>query len=328
LKKKQLLSVSEYLDGIKAGNRFILGQAITLVESNKPAHRAMAQEILSKCQTNTKTTCRVGITGSPGVGKSTFIEALGMELITKGHHLAVLTIDPSSQLTKGSILGDKTRMNKLAASENAFIRPSPSGSTLGGVARNTKETILLCEAAGFDFLFVETVGVGQSEIAVHYMTDLFVLLLLPGAGDELQGIKKGVVEMADLLIVNKSDGDREQLAEHTRRSYLSALKLFPGRNHRQGVQILTCSALNGKGLDEVSNYLEAYSTEKEAISSRRLLQDKYWLRQTIESGLKASFFDNPDLKSALIEEEKSILDGKTSPFQAAERLLNLYKKYF
>lgn len=326
MKKKKFLTADEYVEGIKSGDRFILGRAITLIESSKAEHRKLAQEVLAKCQENKQTSFRIGITGSPGVGKSTFIEKLGSSVIEQGHRLAVLTIDPSSQLTKGSILGDKTRMNILSASENAFVRPSPSGGTLGGVARNTRETITLCEAAGYDLVFVETVGVGQSEIAVHYMTDLFLLLLLPGAGDELQGIKKGVVEMADLLIVNKSDGDREQLAELTRRSYVNALRLFPLKDKDSRPDVYACSALSGKGIPEVMEALEIYAQQKEAIHNNRLKQDKYWLRQSIESGLVASFFDHPKLKEALAKEEQGILDGKTSPFLAAERLLKLFKK--
>ncbi len=326
MKRKKLLTVSEYVDGIKSGDRFILSRAITLIESNKIAHRELAQEILSKCQESNQTSFRIGITGSPGVGKSTFIEKIGSSLIERGHRLAILTIDPSSQITKGSILGDKTRMNVLSASENAFVRPSPSSGTLGGVARNTRETILLCEAAGYDMVFVETVGVGQSEIAVHYMTDLFLLLLLPGAGDELQGIKKGVVEMADLLIVNKSDGDREKLAQLTRRSYVNALRLFPLKDKDSRPDVYTCSAINGNGIPEVMDALEAYAKQTDVINKNRLEQDKYWLRQSIESGLISSFFDHPLLKEELAKEEQSILEGKTSPFLAAERLLRLFEK--
>ncbi len=326
MKKKQVLSADEYVDGIKSGDRFILSRAITLIESNKAEHRQLAQEILTKCQDNSQTSFRVGITGSPGVGKSTFIEKLGSNLIERGHRIAVLTIDPSSQVTKGSILGDKTRMNILSASENAFVRPSPSSGTLGGVARNTRETIILCEAAGYDMVFVETVGVGQSEIAVHYMTDLFLLLLLPGAGDELQGIKKGVVEMADLLIVNKSDGDREKLAELTRRSYVNALRLFPLKNKDNRPDVYTCSAISGKGVPDVIDALEAYTKQTDVIHHKRLKQDKYWLRQSIESALIASFFDQPSLQEELAKEEKCIMEGKTSPFLAAERLLKLFAK--
>jgi len=326
MKKKQLLTADEYINGIKSGDRFILSRAITLIESNNKKHRQLAQKIMAGCAGSDQNSFRIGITGSPGVGKSTFIEKLGSSLIEGGHRLAVLTIDPSSQVTKGSILGDKTRMNILSASENAFVRPSPSGGTLGGVARNTRETIGLCEAAGYDMVFVETVGVGQSEISVHYMTDLFLLLLLPGAGDELQGIKKGVVEMADLFIVNKSDGDREKLAERTRRSYVNALRLFPLKDKDSRPEVYTCSAISGKGIPEVVGALEAYAEQEETIQNNRLIQDKYWLRQSIESGLIASFFDHPLLKEALAKEEKCIMEGKTSPFEAAERLLELFKQ--
>ncbi len=326
MKKKQLRTAEEYISGIRSGDRFMLGQAITLVESKKPAHRAIAAQIVSACHDLNRASFRVGVTGSPGAGKSTFIEVVGLKLIQQGHQLAVLTIDPSSQLTKGSILGDKTRMSGLATSEQAFIRPSPSGGTLGGVARTTKETIALCEAAGYDMVFVETVGVGQSEIAVHYMTDLFLLLLLPGAGDELQGIKKGVVEMADLLVVNKADGDRQQLAQHTRRAYANALKLFSSKEGAPPPQVLTCSALNGDGIDQVIEQLKLFKENSKNIHALRLEQEKYWLRKAIETGLRSTFFENEALMEALKKEEEKLSKGEVSSFEAAENLLQLYKE--
>ncbi|MFT7451100.1 MAG: LAO/AO transport system kinase [Patescibacteria group bacterium] len=324
--KRPQLTIAEYVAGLQSGDRMILAQAITMVESNRPERVAMAQDVLQLLRKEKKETFRIGITGSPGVGKSTFVEALGMHFIEQDHKVAVLSIDPSSNITKGSILGDKTRMTELSANDNAFIRPSPSAGTLGGVARNTRETIELCEAAGYDRILVETVGVGQSETSVYYMTDFFLLLLLPGAGDDLQGIKRGIVEMADLLIINKADGDRTQLALDSKKDYQNALRLFPVKQGGWQPKVTTCSALHGKGIPEISKTLNKYRTEGSLLESKRADQNKYWMYEAIENGLHAAFFQNEAIKKALTEMELAIAKGERSPFQAAEELLRLFAK--
>ena len=252
------LSVQDYLQGILSGNRVILSKAITLIESSKKEHQELAQEIIEKCLPHSGKSFRLGITGVPGVGKSTFIEAIGMYLIGQGKKIAVLAIDPSSQRSKGSILGDKTRMEDLANNPNAFIRPSASAGSLGGVARKTKETIILCEAAGFDTIFVETVGVGQSETAVASMVDFFLLLMLAGAGDELQGIKRGIMEMADMILINKAEGDNLQKAKLARTQYENALHLFPPAPSGWTPLVETCSALHHQGMETVWKMIEDY----------------------------------------------------------------------
>ncbi|HSH50986.1 MAG TPA: methylmalonyl Co-A mutase-associated GTPase MeaB, partial [Bacteroidales bacterium] len=246
--KKTERSVQEYVDGIINGNRTILGQAITLIESSLPDHHQIAQEIIEKCLPYAGNSIRIGITGVPGVGKSTFIESMGKYITSKGNKLAVLAIDPSSERSKGSILGDKTRMEELATDTNAFIRPSPSAGSLGGVARKTRETIVLCEAAGFNTIFIETVGVGQSETAVHSMVDFFLLLMLAGAGDELQGIKRGIMEMADAIVINKADGGNIQKAELAKNQYQNALHLYPPAPSGWIPKVLTCSSLVKTGI--------------------------------------------------------------------------------
>lgn len=258
-------SAADYAAGILRGDRVVLGRAITLVESSRADHRDLADEVLERCLPYTGNSFRLGITGPPGVGKSSFIEAFGSSLVKDhGKKLAVLAIDPSSQVSGGSILGDKTRMERLSTDPNAFIRPSPSGKALGGVANCTHETMLLCEAAGFDTVFIETVGVGQSETAVAGMVDFFLLLLLPGAGDELQGIKRGIVEMADLLVVNKADGDRMDLAKAARQDYAHALHLFPLKENGWQPKALTCSALTGAGLDQIWQLMLDFQTQAKA----------------------------------------------------------------
>ncbi|MCB0637133.1 MAG: methylmalonyl Co-A mutase-associated GTPase MeaB, partial [Lewinella sp.] len=247
-RRRSRRSADDYVQGVLSGDRVVLSQAVTLVESTLPADREQAHALLDACLPHTGRSFRLGITGVPGVGKSTFIEAFGLELLAAGYRLAVLTIDPSSQLTRGSILGDKTRMARLAQREEAYIRPSAAGDALGGVAAKTRELILLCEAAGFDFIIVETVGVGQSEVAVHALTDFFLLLLLPGGGDELQGIKRGVVEMADLIAVNKADGERTAAARQARVEYARALHLFPPKPSGWTARAVTCSATTGAGV--------------------------------------------------------------------------------
>ncbi|TNE67885.1 MAG: methylmalonyl Co-A mutase-associated GTPase MeaB [Bacteroidetes bacterium] len=323
-------TVEEYVRGIRAGDRVILGQAITLVESARPEHQAQAQAVINTLlETRPADTAsvRIAITGAPGVGKSTFIEALGMYLVEQGHKVAVLAIDPSSSVSHGSILGDKTRMERLAASEQAFIRPSPSGESLGGVARKTRETVLLVEAAGYDIVLIETVGVGQSETAVHRMTDVFLLLLLPGAGDELQGIKRGIVEMADILAVNKADGDRIQLANQARAHYLNATHLLPAKASGWTPQVLTCSAQDQTGIPGIWEAVQAYRDQTLAnsyLQKNRRYQAHYWFREALDSGLQALFYNNPGVQARLAELEPEVLAGRMSPFAAAEAVIRKF----
>ncbi len=326
-------SAEEYVRGIRAGDRVVLAQAITLVESTRPAHQALAQTVIQQIL-NTPVppesklkTLRIGVTGAPGAGKSTFIEALGMHLVEQGRRVAVLAIDPSSSVSRGSILGDKTRMERLSSSEQAFIRPSPAGDSLGGVARKTRETILLVEAAGYDTVFVETVGVGQSETAVHRMTDVFVLLLLPGAGDELQGIKRGIVEMADVLVVNKADGDRIKLANQARAHYLNATHLLPPNASGWAPHVLSCSSQEDTGIAEVWGAIEEYREKTQAngfFAENRRQQAQYWLQETLEAGLRAAFYGHPEVKRQLAALEPEVLAGQMSPFAAAEQVLRAY----
>lgn len=302
----------------------MLGQAITLLESENPSHRKQANEILEACLPHTGNSKRIGITGTPGVGKSTFIETTGKHFIEKGHKLAVLAIDPSSQRTGGSILGDKTRMPFLAASTKAFVRPSPAGSTLGGVAAHTRETILLCEAAGFDTIFVETVGVGQSETAVYSMVDFFLLLLQPASGDELQGIKRGIVEMADLIAINKADGNLIEAAEKTRREYNRALHLFPPKESRWNPKATTCSALTGDGIPALWNQVEEYFSKTKAtgwLLDNRRKQQKAWLHEAIVTELRKRIFEDKNLQAHLQKVEEAVMDGRMSVPSAVSQLL-------
>jgi LAO/AO transport system kinase len=320
-------SVDDYVEGILDGDRIVLSRAITLIESTRPEHQAMARTIVERCLPHIGETLRVGITGVPGVGKSTFIEALGTRLTEHGHRLAVLAIDPSSERSKGSILGDKTRMGALSADENAFIRPSPTGGSLGGVARKTRETILLCEAAGYDIVFVETVGVGQSEIAVHSMVDFFLLLALTGAGDELQGIKRGIIEMADAIVINKADGPNADRARETRGQYRNALHLFPARSSGWKPKVLTCSALTGKGIGDVWETVREYeqmARDQSTFEQRRREQAQYWMHQTIEDRLRTEFFNHSDVQQALETVEQAVRAGQMSSVAAAERLLQVF----
>lgn len=315
------------MEEILNGNRVILSQAITLLESTRPDHQTLAQEILEQCLHHKKNSIRIGITGSPGVGKSTFIESFGLQVIEKGHQLAVLAIDPSSQLTKGSILGDKTRMAQLSNNNHAFVRPSPAGTALGGVAHKTRETMLLCEAAGFDTILVETVGVGQSEIAVRSMVDCFLLLLLPGAGDELQGIKRGIVEMADILAVNKADGDRVLLAKRAQQEYKNALHLFPPKINNWIPEILTCSATTGEGIKEIWEFIEKFRIFTQAngfFEQQRREQARHWLFESIEVQLKMLFYQNEGLKSVLKQIEQAVIEGNISSSKGAADLINIF----
>jgi LAO/AO transport system kinase len=326
---RSLLSVEDYVCGIQDGNRVVLSRAITLLESTKPEHRERARAVLDRCLPETGDSLRVGITGVPGVGKSTFIEALGTRLADDGHRIAVLAIDPSSERSKGSILGDKTRMGALAAHENVYIRPSPTSGSLGGVARTTRETILLCEAAGFNTIFVETVGVGQSEITVHSMVDMFLLLALAGAGDELQGIKRGIMEMADALVINKADGSNRQAAQRAQRNYQNALHLFPPTDSGWSPPVLTCSAQTGHGIDAVWDTVSDYRDHVQAsghFEARRHDQARYWMQQTIEQRLVRDFFEDPAVNDRLPDVRKRVLEGTLSAFAAADRLLDAYRQ--
>jgi LAO/AO transport system kinase len=327
--KRKQLSLEQYVAGILSGDRIILSQAITLVESTKAAHQALAEQIIEQCLPHSGKSVRIGITGSPGVGKSTFIEAFGKHLIEDGgSKVAVLAIDPSSSLTHGSILGDKTRMQFLSVHPQAFVRPSPAGDTLGGVARKTREAIFLCEAAGFDRIIIETVGVGQSEIAVHSMVDFFLLLLLPNAGDELQGIKRGVVEMADLVVVNKADGSALDLAKLAKRQYRNALHLFPPKSSGWIAGVELCSALTGMGIDSVWSTIQNFQTELTENGyweSHRAEQAQYWMHESIIQQLKSMFYEQPKIVDLLPELEKAVLEGNLSSFKAARQLLELFR---
>ena len=327
-KKRKLLPVTEYVEGILAGNITVLSKAVTLVESSKPEHHQIAQGIIARCLAYSGKSVRVGITGVPGVGKSTFIEALGSHITQKGGKLAVLAIDPSSERSKGSILGDKTRMEELAGDKNAYIRPSPSAGSLGGVARKTRETIILCEAAGFDHIFIETVGVGQSETAVHSMTDFFLLLMLAGAGDELQGIKRGIMEMADLIAINKADGNNLEKAAMAKTQYQNALHLFPKKDSGWNPEVVTCSSINKKGIKEIWNTVEAYrklTSQNEYFFRKRNEQSTFWMRETIDEQMKRAFYQHPEIKIKLKEFEQKVLNDEMSSFVAAGELLKLYK---
>jgi len=325
--RRKTLSLEEYVTGIQEGNRTILSQAITLIESTRQSHRELAQDIIEACLPDTGKAIRIGITGVPGVGKSTFIESLGNHIIDKGHQLAVLAIDPSSTRTKGSILGDKTRMETLATNENAYIRPSPTAGSLGGVAQKTRETIYLCEAAGFDTIFIETVGVGQSETAVHSMVDFFLLLMLAGAGDELQGIKRGIMEMADAIAINKTDNTNPNTVQQAVREYKNALHLYPETESGWSPKVTTCSALNRDNIPEIWEMMQNYITltkENGYFKAKRNRQAKHWMYDTITNQLTDRFFDNPAVKKQRDNIERQVLNGELSSFKAAQKLLDLY----
>ena len=328
-RKKDTPSVSAFVKGILSGNRVLLSQAITLIESTRSDHQDLSQQIIEQCLPHAGNSIRIGITGTPGVGKSTFIESFGMHITQEDKKVAVLAIDPTSQVSKGSILGDKTRMMHLSMNERAFIRPSPAGDSLGGVARKTRESIILCEAAGFEVIIVETVGVGQSETAVHSMTDFFLLLLLPGAGDELQGIKRGIVEMADLIAVNKADGEREKLAQQAQVFYKNALHLLPISSSQWTPQVLTCSALSKRGIADIWSLVldyQNFTLSNNFFNDNRKAQSRYWLTESIESNLKKRFLSDPSVSMAFEGIERAVLEGQLSPFLAAERLLDLFFK--
>ena len=326
-RKKSKLTTEEYVAGILAGNITTLSQAITLIESNNPAHYAQAQQIIERCLPHSGRSVRIGITGVPGAGKSTFIEAVGNMVTSLRHRLAVLAIDPSSERSGGSILGDKTRMESICHNPDVFIRPSPSAGSLGGVARKTRETIVLCEAAGFDVIFIETVGVGQSETAVHSMVDLFMLLQISGAGDELQGIKRGIMEMADLMVITKADGENIHKAELARTQFQGALRLFPMPESQWKPQVYTSSAYTGAGLEEVWKGVESFLEHTEAngyFRHNRNRQNKYWMYESINEALKQSFYLNPEIEQLIPEYEARVLEDKISSFVAAKELLDKY----
>ncbi len=331
-RKRSPHTAQELADGVLAGNRTLLSKAITLVESSLPAHQEQAQEVIAACLKHAKckmqnAKVRIGITGVPGVGKSTFIEVLGKHLTAMGHKLAVLAIDPSSSRSKGSILGDKTRMEELAVDPNAFIRPSPSAGSLGGVARKTRETIILCEAAGFDVIFVETVGVGQSETTVHSMVDFFLLLMLAGAGDELQGIKRGIIEMADAIMINKADGDNFQKAKIARVAYANALHLFPPPESGWIPVADICSARTKLGIDRTWELIMEHrmiTSETGHFHRRRMDQNKQVFRESIEAGLQQHFFAQKEISHVLDKLEDGIMQGQINPYQAAQDLLEQY----
>lgn len=328
-KKRKQLDVQEFVDGILEGNRVVLSQAITLIESTQPKYQELAQNIIEKCLPHSGKSLRIGLTGTPGVGKSTFIDAFGKQLLEEDRQLAVLAIDPSSQLTKGSILGDKTRMQYLSVHPKVFVRPSPAGDSLGGVARKTRESIILCEAAGFDTIIVETVGVGQSETAVHSMVDFFLLLLLPNSGDELQGIKRGVMEMADLIAINKADGDALAAAKLAQKQCRNALHLFPPKASGWIATAEHCSAMNQTGLDAIWKHVQSYynqTTINGYFEHHRQQQAKYWLEETIGLQLKNLFYQHPKIQSAFVELEQQVVAGTISPFKAGELLLNLFRE--
>ena len=309
---------------IKLIDRPSLARAITLIESTREDHQREAQALLTSLLPKTGNSIRIGITGAPGVGKSTFIEAFGLHVIEKGHKVAVLAIDPSSARTGGSILGDKTRMARLAQNDHAYIRPSPTAGALGGVARRTREAMLLCEAAGYDVIIVETVGVGQSEIEVADMVDMFALLLLPGSGDELQGIKKGIVELADLLIVNKADGDLKTQAKRVRSDYAAALRMLHPASGQWQPKVMTCSALHGDGIDKVWQSASDFATSMKGsgkLKSHRAMQAKAWMWKEIRERLLHDFMTQAKVKEMLEKLEHDVVTGKISPGTAADALI-------
>ncbi len=324
------LPVAAYVDGVLGGDRAVLARAITLVESERPEDAAPAAALLDAILPHTGRSRRVGITGVPGVGKSTFIDTLGMHLVReRGERLAVLSVDPSSPISGGSILGDKTRMERLALEAAAYIRPSPARGFLGGVARRTRETVLLCEAAGFGTIVVETVGVGQSETAVRSMTDFFLLLMLPGAGDQLQGIKRGIIEMVDALAINKADGDMTSLAERARAEYLGALRLFPAPADGWVPPVVTCSALTGGGIAALWEVVLAHRARMEAgghLVARRRQQALAWMHELIGTGLEAALRADPEVAAALPALEADVAAGRTSAFAAARDVLARFRR--
>ncbi|MDR2224339.1 MAG: methylmalonyl Co-A mutase-associated GTPase MeaB [Flavobacteriaceae bacterium] len=326
-RRKKQINTTELIERITKGDKVALSQGITLIESLNQNHHTQAEEIIQGCLPFANKSIRIGITGVPGVGKSTFIESFGKLLTSMGKKVAVLAIDPSSSITKGSILGDKTRMEDLVKDENAFIRPSASGESLGGVARKTRESIILCEACGFDTILVETVGVGQSETAVQSMVDFFLLLNLAGAGDELQGIKRGIMEMADAVIINKADGENIKKAHMAKLDYNRALHLFPQKPSGWTPKVSTCSAIQNTGISEIWDIITQYTTltkENEYFDNRRKEQNQYWLLETINENILMNFYNHPKVKEMLIQNRKAVQNSELSPFAAAHKILHMY----
>jgi LAO/AO transport system kinase len=324
---KKRLSIPEYTNGITTGNRMILSRAITLIESNLPEDKDLAQELLESILPYTGKSIRIGITGVPGVGKSTFIETFGKYLTSQNKKIAVLAIDPSSQLTKGSILGDKTRMEELAHEPLAYIRPSPTGASLGGVTYKTRETMLLCEAAGFEVIIIETVGVGQSETYVHGMVDFFLLLMLAGAGDELQGIKKGIMEMADLIAITKADSGNEHQANLAKNEYESALHTFPPNGTGWFPQVVTCSATEKVGISEIWEMVEKHRemlSKNGKFVENRQSQNLVWMHDFIKQSLEQNFYTNHNVSSTIKDIQKAVSEGKKLPIQAGLELLSIF----
>ncbi|MCK8141399.1 methylmalonyl Co-A mutase-associated GTPase MeaB [Flavobacterium sp. I-SCBP12n] len=321
-------SATALVEGILAGNITALSRAITLVESTNNNHLSKANEVINACLPHSGKSMRIGITGVPGVGKSTFIEAFGKFLTNQGKKVAVLAVDPSSTISHGSILGDKTRMEELVKDKNAYIRPSASGETLGGVARKTRETITLCEACGFDTIIIETVGVGQSETAVHSMVDFFLLLKIAGAGDELQGIKRGIMEMADAIVINKADGDNIKKAQFAKMEFNRALHLFPAKKSGWIPKTSTCSAITQEGIPVVWEIIQkflALTKENQSFFEKRKEQNQYWMLETINEQLKINFYNQHEIQNLLEPTKKAVQNNEISPFAAAQKLLNLYQ---
>ncbi|MBQ9434719.1 MAG: methylmalonyl Co-A mutase-associated GTPase MeaB [Bacteroidales bacterium] len=321
---KRELTADECVEGILRGDRVVLSRAITLIESTKPEHYAKGQEVIERCLPHSGNSIRIGITGVPGAGKSTFIESFGTYLTTQGHKVAVLAIDPSSERSKGSILGDKTRMESLSVNPKAFIRPTPSGLTLGGVARKTRETIILCEAAGFDTILVETVGVGQSETIVKSMTDFFLLLLIAGAGDELQGIKRGIMEMADAIVITKADGDNQLKAQQARNQYQSVINLFPANDNGWQVPVTTCSVYDQSSIIAVSNLINRFAEETRANGFFHLQRNQQLVKsfyEWIDFSIKSRFYENTEVKQLIEKLLPQIQSGHITPYQAGHQIL-------
>ena len=321
-------SIDVLMDGITQGNTSALGRAITLVESTRKDQLETANALVEKCLSVQADSIRIGITGVPGVGKSTFIESLGGLLAARGNRVAVLAVDPTSTQSKGSIMGDKTRMENLVNHPNAFIRPSPSGSSLGGVARKTRESIILCEAAGYNVILVETMGVGQSETAVHGMVDFFLLLKLSGAGDELQGIKRGIIEMADAIVLNKADGDNIKKAEAAAKEFKRALQLYPPKDNGWIPKVLVCSALENSGIEEIWDLILDNIQQNRKTGhflQKRKRQNRNWLYESIEERLKSDFFRNETIAAAIEKSVHKVVAGTLSPFRAADQLIGRFK---
>lgn len=321
--------VDEYVQGIRSGNRLSLSRAITLVESSRKEDQQVATHILHACIPFSGNSFRLGVSGVPGVGKSSFIDVLGHLLIEKGNQVAVLTVDPSSVKGGGSILGDKTRMEKLSRSPQAFVRPSPSAGSLGGVARKTREVCLLCEAAGYNWILIETVGVGQSEVEVRNMVDFFLLLLLPNAGDDIQGMKKGIVEIADGLVINKAEGEQLTLAKKAQHFYKQTIGLHSSNQRDWSIPVLLCSAWEERGFEEVYEQLLLYEQHQRKVGQweqQRSIQQSYWFDRHLEEGLKSLFFQSPFIQQQLEKYRTKIMDKEISPIQAAQELLDLWEK--